>query len=371
MIKKIVIVIFLMFLLFPSNVKAEDILALDDFDFSEGLEVLRNGGYSEIDFDEIMNLISEGEIAEVISILVDCVYNKTIGNVVLIEKTLVNLMLIVLISAFFTNFANVFSKDSVSDTGFYICYLVAITLMLTLFESFCTITAEFVTVLLEFVGGIIPAYFLSVAVMGQASATGFYQLTLVIITVAEFVFLKVVIPMIKIYMAISLVNNVSQEDFLSRTANVIRNFIKFMNRSLVSVVTGINIIQGLILPAVDNAKNTTIRKFLGSLPVVGDGSDAMTGIVLGSVNLIKNTIGTFAIVLIIVLCLIPFIKIQLYSASLQIVTAIMQPVADRRIINSFECMCNGTKMLGKVISSAALLFIISIAIICMVTNFKG
>lgn len=243
--------------------------------------------------------------------------------------------------------------------------------MLTLFESFCTITTEFVTVLMEFVGGIIPAYFLSVAVMGQASATGFYQLTLVVIAVAEFVFLKLVIPMIKIYIAISLVNNVSQEDFLSRTSNVICNFIRFMNRTLISVVTGINIIQGLILPAVDNAKNTTIRKFLGSMPVVGDGSEAMTGIVLGSVNLIKNTIGTFAIILIIILCLIPFIKIQLYSASLQIATAIMQPVADKRIINSFECMCNGTRMLGKVISSAALLFIISIAIICMVTNFRG
>lgn len=371
MIKKIIVVFCVIFLMFPVEVKGEDVLSLEDFDFSEGLEALRNGGYNDINYKEITQLISEGNIYEVVKILMGEVYDRTIGNVLLVEKTLINLMLIVLMSAFFTNFANVFSRDNVSDTAFYICYLVAITLMITLFESFCAITSDFVTVLLEFVGGIIPAYFLSVAVMGQASATGFYQLVLIIITVTEFVFLKVVIPLIKIYIAISLVNNVSQEDFLSRSAKVIGNFIKFINRSLIRIVTGINIIQGLILPAVDNAKNTTIRKFVGSLPVVGDGSEAVTGIVLGSVNLIKNTIGTFSIVLIIVLCLIPFIKIQIYSASLQVVTAIMQPVADKRIINSFECMCNGTRMLGKVISSAALLFIISIAIICMVTSFKG
>lgn len=369
--KKIILIIIMLFWMFPTQVKAEEILSLEDFDFSESLEALRNGGYSDINFDEITELIAEGEIYEVVHIIMGEVYDRTIGNISFVEKTIINLVLIVLMSTFFTNFASVFSKDNVSDTAFYICYLIAITLMITLFEFFCTITADFVTILLEFVGGIIPAYFLSVAVMGQASATGFYQLVLVIIGVTEFVFLKVVIPMIKIYIAISLVNNVSQEDFLSRTANVICNFIKFINRSLISIVTGINIIQGLILPAVDNAKNTTIRKFVGSLPVVGDGSEAVTGIVLGSVNLIKNTIGTFAIVLIILLCLVPFIKIQIYSVSLQVVTAIIQPVADKRIINSFECMCNGTRMLGRVISSAALLFIISIAIICMVTGFKG
>lgn len=371
MIKKIVIILFILCLMFPVTVKCEEVLSLDDFDFSEGLETLRNGGYDDIDFNKIMDLISKGEIHEVVKILAGSVYDRTIGNIALVEKTLGNLILIVLMSAFFTNFANVFSKDSVSDTGFYICYLVVITLMLTLFENFCTITADFVLLLLEFVGGMIPAYFLSVAVMGQASAAGFYQLLLVIIAVVEFIFLKVVIPMIKIYMAISLVNNVSQEDFLSRTAKVICNFVKFMNRTLIGLVTGINIIQGLILPAVDNAKNTTIRKFMGSIPVVGDGGDAITGIVMGSVNLIKNTIGTFAIVLIIILCLVPFIKILIYSASLQLVTAIIQPVADKRIINSFECMCTGTKLLGRVISSAALLFIISIAIICMVTSFRG
>ncbi len=370
MMKKVLMVILFLYFLFPVSVSADEILTMDDFDLSEGMEVLRNGGYEDIEFDEVTDLISEGDFLGVLNLLLNSVYDRTIGSVVLVERTLGNLVLIVILSTFFTNFANVFSKDNVSDTGFYICYLVATTLMVTLFESFCVIVSDFVTLLLEFIGGIIPAYFLSVAIIGQASASGFYQLILVIIGVSEFVFLNVIIPLIKIYMAISLVNNVSQEDFLSRTAQVVCNFINFINRTMIGLVTGINIIQGLILPAVDNAKNTTIRKFMGTLPVVGDGTDAMTGIVLGSVNLIKNTIGTFAIVVIIILCLVPFIKIQLYSVSLQIISAVIQPVADKRIMNSFECMCNGTKLLGRVVISTALLFIISIAIICMVTGIR-
>lgn len=368
MMKKIVMFAIMFVLLMPQTVKAEDILSLDDFDLSESQEALKKGGYDDFNMKEIMSKIMQGDIIHVIKQVLRGIYDRTFGNVVLVEKTIVNLLLIIILSAFFTNFANVFSHDNVSDTGFYICYLVVITIMITLFESFCIITSDFVKLLLEFIGGIIPAYFLSVAVIGQASAAGFYQLTLVIIGVAEFLFLKVVIPLIKVYIAISLVNNISREDFLSRTTDVIGNLIRFINKAILGIVTGLNIIQGLILPAVDVAKNTTIRKFVGALPVVGDGADAMTGIVFGSVNLIKNTIGTFAIIIIIFICIVPFIKIQLYSVSLQIMTAIIQPVADARIISSLSSMCKGIKLLARVIVSNALLFIISIAIICMTTN---
>ncbi|MFQ9515564.1 MAG: stage III sporulation protein AE [Eubacterium sp.] len=370
MIKKICLFTILLIFLLPGTVMAEDVLTMDDFDLSDSGEVLRNGGYDDINFNEMIKKIMEGKITEVVKETAKVWYSKTFGNISLVEKTIGNLLLIIILSAFFTNFANVFSKDNISDTGFYICYLVAITIMVTLFESFCILTSDFVKLLLEFIGGIIPSYFLSVAIMGQVSAAGFYQLTLVIIGVSEFVFLKVIIPLIKVYMAISLVNNVSQEDFLSKTAQVICNLIKFINRSLIGIVTGLNIIQGLVLPAVDGAKNTTIRKMIGTLPVIGDGTDAMTGIVLGSVNLIKNTIGTFGIIIIILICLVPFFKIQLYSISLQIITAVIQPVADKRMINSLGCLCNGTKLLTRVIISNGILFILSIAIMCIATNIK-
>ena len=370
MIKKILIWTFFCIVLITTPIRAEEVIEIDDFDLSDSGAALQKGGYEELDYKEIIGKITEGEIIEVIREMGKVLYNKTFGDISLVEKTIGNLLLIIIMSAFFTNFANVFSGDNVSDTGFYICYLVAITIMVTLFDSFCILTEEFVKLLLEFMGGLIPAYFLSVALMGQASATGFYQLTLVIIGVSEFVFLKVIIPLIKIYMAVSLVNNVSQEDLLSRTTHVIGNLIKFVNKSLLGIVTGLNIIQGLILPAVDGAKNTTIRKVVGALPVIGDGTDAMTGIVLGSANLIKNSIGTFGIVVIILLCLVPFLKIQLYSVSMQVVTAVIQPVADKRMINSLGCLCTGTKLLTRVIISNAMLFIISIAIICMATNIR-
>ena len=338
---KLVLLFFILLFLTPKPVKAgvisEEIITIDDFDLEDSGKILKTQGYDNIDYKYILKKLRDGDVLLVLKEIGRTAYEKTIGDVSLIEKTLVNLLLITIIASFFTNFANVFSKNGISDTGFYICYMVTVAIMVTMFEEFSIIAAQLVKLLLKFVGGIIPAYFLSVAIVGQAAAAGFYQLTLVIIEVCQFVFLKITLPAIKIYMAISLVNNISREDFLSGTTHVIENFINFVNKTMVGIVTG---------------------------------ADAVTGMLLGSANLIKNCIGTFGIIMIILICFVPYMKLQIYSASIQIFTAIIQPVADRRIIESLNCLCKGIRLLIRVVISSGFLFVISIAIICMTTNVK-
>lgn len=371
---KVVLIIAILILIVPQKAMAKEnnnrIITIDDFDMEDSEKILKSQGYDEINYKYILKKLTDGDVLLVIKEIASVIYKKTIGDIGLIENTLINLMLITILASFFTNFANVFSRNGISDTGFYICYMISVAVMITMFEQFAIIAIELIKLLFKFVGGMIPAYFLSVSIVGQASAAGFYQLTLVIVEVCQFVFLKITLPLIKIYMAISLVNNISREDFLSGITNVIENFINFINKTMVGIVTGINIIQGLILPSVDSAKNTTIRKIIGTIPVIGDGTDAVTGMVLGSANLIKNCIGTFGIIVIIMICFVPYAKLQIYSASIQILTAIIQPVADRRIIESFNCLCKGIRMLIRVVISSGFLFVISIAIICITTNIK-
>ena len=341
---------------------------MDDFQFDEPQRILRESGNRDISVKEIINNIIKGKVITILGEIVKSIYYKTFGNYLF--NIIWQLFLTIIISCFFTNFTKVFSKDDVSETGFFICYLVSVTFMFGLFSELCNIAVDFVEMLLKFMYGIVPTYFLAVAIMGQVSASGFYQLCLVIISVAQFVFLHIIIPLIKVYVAVSIVNNISKEDFLSRTAVVVVNIVNFLMKTFVGIVTGLNIIQALILPSIDSTKNQTIRKVIGSVPVVGNSTDAITGIFLGSANLIKNAIGATAIIVIVFLCAVPFLKIQLYSFLMQIVAALVQPIADCRIVASFNSMSIGMRMLAKVITGCSLLFIISIAIICMCTG-KG
>ena len=184
---KLVLLFFILLFLTSKPVKAgvisEEIITIDDFDLEDSGKILKTQGYDNIDYKYILNKLRDGDVLLVLKEIGRTAYEKTIGDVSLIEKTLVNLLLITIIASFFTNFANVFSKNGISDTGFYICYMVTVAIMVTMFEEFSIIAAQLVKLLLKFVGGMIPAYFLSVAIVGQAAAAGFYQLTLVIIEV--------------------------------------------------------------------------------------------------------------------------------------------------------------------------------------------
>ena len=178
--KKIIMILALLIFICPTtNVYGQEtdkIISINDFDFTQAGQVLERAGYEELNVKNIINKIITGDFYSVFKACADMVYQKTVGDVGFIYKILGNLVLVVLLSAFFTNFARVFSKDNVSETAFYICYLVAITLMISLFESFCVITGDFIGLLMRFMYGIVPTYFLSVAIIGQVTAAGFYQL---------------------------------------------------------------------------------------------------------------------------------------------------------------------------------------------------
>ena len=174
---KLVLLFFILLFLTPKPVKAgvisEEIITIDDFDLEDSGKILKTQGYDNIDYKYILKKLRDGDVLLVLKEIGRTAYEKTIGDVSLIEKTLVNLLLITIIASFFTNFANVFSKNGISDTGFYICYMVIVAIMVTMFEEFSIIAAQLVKLLLKFVGGMIPAYFLSVAIVGQAAAAGF------------------------------------------------------------------------------------------------------------------------------------------------------------------------------------------------------
>ena len=65
------------------------------------------------------------------------------------------------------------------------------------------------------------------------------------------------------------------------------------------------------------------------------------------------------------------VKMTAYSAVVQISGAVLQPIADKRILNCIKQTGEGIKLLNRGISVVCFLFIITIAIICISTGNGG
>lgn len=352
------------------NVLAADLMDVDDYDLSDVQKVLDDEDYKEIDFVQMVKKLISGESNTVLTDTITYVFEKSVKSINFYKNCVINILCIALVSAFFTNFARAFNENGVSDSGFYVCYIAIMTVALTVFSTSYNIAIDIIKMIIEFMQALIPSFFLSVGIIGQSSAMGFYQVTIIVIYFVEYIFLNVVMPSLKVYLILAMANNISKEDTLSRAVKLIKKAILFLNKSLLTVVVGMNVIQGLVLPSVDNVKNSAIRKLAGTLPVVGESSDYITDVFLGSGMLIKNSLGGVAIIVILCICIIPTIKLFTISASLQISAAIVQPVSDSRLSECIVYVGEVISMMLKCVMTIVILFVVTIAIVCIVTNIR-
>ncbi len=71
----------------------------------------------------------------------------------------------------------------------------------------------------------------------------------------------------------------------------------------------VQLIQSMILPAVDSMKNTVLQKGMSAIPGIGSGLNSAMTMVIGSAVVIKNSIGAVGILVLIVIIVPPVIEI--------------------------------------------------------------
>lgn len=330
----------------------DEIIGQDDFNFQEYVyETIRNGeGFS---------------IKYMFTSIIDAITKQVSGDKSLIYRFLS----ITVLGAIFTTFTKVFRDNHVSEMGFYITYLLLFSLACVSFYSITEIAVNTMKNILEFMRSLVPAYYMAIMFTGGVGTSSiFYQVTLILIHVVELLILNVVIPMIRIYFVLSLANNLSEEDMLSKALELLETIIQWTLKSLLGLITGYNVIQGLIVPVADNLKNRVAVRVVNALPGVGSVLGSAAETILGAGIVLKNAIGAAGIcVLIIILC-VPLIRIIFYAFIYRFAAALVQPISDKRIV---ECLSGCAKATGLLLFAtfvAGILFLLTILVVMATTN---
>lgn len=371
MMKKITILTILFwFCMYKPVFASDDLILIDDFDFKQIQSVIDDTFLKEeFDFSDSIRKMVSGEIdissKTILELLKQSFFSDFNNN-----KTSIFLVLTIgIIAAVFSNFSSVFTNNQISETAFFITYLLFIGTIATTFYTVSRIAIQTLTLLEEFMQALVPSFFLAVAfASGGTSTVGFYQVTLIIISLVNLVLLKISIPFINIYVILILINNMNKEDFLSKLIELFHIVIEWILKTLLAVMLGLNVIQSLILPMVDTVKTSILQKSISVIPGIGSGANAISQVVIGSGVLIKNGIGTAAFIVIAILSAIPIIKLCVFVLLYQGTSALLQPISDSRMTDSLTGICEGIKLLLRCVITAAIIFMITIAIICSTTN---
>ena len=350
-------------------------------------EKIEEAIFSEFDFDEIERSLQEMfpeekvQFRDVVSVLMSGDTERAGGvlidylaDVVSYEfrynwNNLVYIVLIALAAAVFSNFSGAFRSRQISDISFYVLYMLLIMLCLTSFQTAARGLEGKLDSVVEFMRVLCPSYFLAVAfASGSASSMFFYNVILFLIYIVELVIIRFLLPVIHIYIMVRVLGNLTVEDFLSELAELAHKLVTWALKTLLACVIGVNVVQGLLAPAIDTLKRSALTRTAEALPWVGNAMGGAAEVFLGTAVLIKNGIGMAGAVIAVMICLGPIIQLALMALIYKLAAALVQPVSDKRITACISGVSEGYELMVRLVFTVGLLFLLTIAVAAASTS---
>lgn len=302
----------------------------DELNLDEVERALQQQGIqTAMPITEMVKKQVEGDNKSVLSALLATISSVFFGELSQNKGLLLELVGIVLIGSIFVNLSNSFAGGFISENGFYITYMLMTSLLLTSFSMAYSITLAALDKVLVAVRLLVPAFLLVLQFIGHATtAGGTYNLVLVGIWLIQAVIIRLVLPLIEFYVIVALVNNLQKEDSFSKLCELVQSLIKWILRTIIVVVIGLNVIKGLLEPQMDILGKTAVNRALTAIP--GSVVSVLAGTYLACGMIVKNSIGITGILILSGICLIPIIKLFLLMFTVRITTALIQPMGDKR-----------------------------------------
>ena len=272
-------------------------------------------------------------------------------------------------AALFVNFADLFQDHQVSDIAFYFVYMLLTAVLLRSFESGAGIVREILESVTTFMKLYIPTYIAAVgSASGIASATAYYQVLLFIVYLIERGYLTILLPAVYAYVLLTVINGVWMEEKLTLLLELLGKVVSVGIKATLGVITGFSMLQAMVSPVLDSLQSSMMKKAVSAIPGIGGLTEGMFEMVVGSAILVKNSLGLYITLVLVLLCLVPLFKLLLLAGVVKISAALMGIISDKRMTNCADRVGSGNIMLLKLALSSVGMFVIQIAVIAYTTG---
>lgn len=279
------------------------------------------------------------------------------------------LVIIAVMGALIANFSKLLQGKKVADTAFYMVYMLFFTVLAVSFTRICSVAAQTLQEVFDFIKIFSVTYFTCITFTeGKLAGSAFYEFTLVMMNVASYVIIKFALPAIKFYFFLRIASQISEEDMFSRLAELVKDIVNTGLKTMFGVIMGANVVQGLIVPVAAEAKNSLIVKMGSSVPGIGNTVSSVASTVLCAGKLVKNAVGITGIVVLVLICVMPLLKLFVNRFVYQVISAFIQPVSDKRILKCLDAVVDAIKMQVYAVGTGCMMFVISIAVISALTT---
>lgn len=261
-------------------------------------------------------------------------------------------------------------KTYVSNIGFLLIYSTLMVLLMQSFYMVRDIAMEGMDGILTFLNALIPTYTMTMIFTGNGVSGAFaYEMAFFFVYLIEFLMKNFLSPLIHMFILVLFLNHLFEEDKLSKLAEFMEKIIGIILKVAFGAVVGLGVVQSLLTPVKDRLANNVVLSGVSSIPGVGSALGSAGEIILSCGMLIKNSVGIIGLIILFVVAAIPVLKIGCFWLMYHLLSIVLQPVTDKRIVECVSGVARGCDLYLRIIMYSMLLFFVLISMVTVATSF--
>ena len=337
-------------------------------DFVDATNKYKGEVFEDINVSEMLDSAIKGKIDN--KNILKKFLNIFAKEIVSTLKTLVAILAVILIHSIIKTVSENLENSEISNLIYYVQYILIVTLIMSNFSSILLSITNTINNLVGFMNTLIPLLITLMIYTGSIVTSSLIQpILLFIIEFIGNVIVNLVLPVISIIIALIIVSKISDKIQIVRLANFMKSSIVWFLGIVLTIFVGILSLEGTLTSSVDGITAKTAKAAVSSLiPVVGKILGDSVDSVLGCGLVLKNALGVVGVIIIIGICIIPVIKLATLSIMYSLSSAIIEPIADQKIVKLLEEFSGIFKLLLAILCSVSVLLIIGITLVVKLSN---
>lgn len=280
------------------------------------------------------------------------------------------LAVIGILAALLERLSQSFGSKAVVNLAFAVCFLVLVMLGLQSFQIASGVARNAIEQMVGFMYALLPMLSsLLVAVGGVTSAAVFHPLLWTLVGTIAGLVQNLLLPMILFSTAFSLVAHFSTELAFPKLGSLLRQGVISLLGICFIVFSGFMVVRGAIAPVTDGISLRTAKYLTKTLIPIAGGMFADTlEVVVGGSLLIKNAVGVFGLVMIMLIVVTPLLKVWAMIIVYKIVGALLEPICEKRIVQVLATMESSLMLVLIALATVAIMFFLAITILVGIGN---
>jgi len=305
-------------------------------------------------------------IKELLAGFVHYLFHELILN----GKLLGSLLMLTLFSAVLQTMHTAFESSSVSKIAYFIIYIVLIFIALNSFYLAVSYAKEAIDAMGSFMIALLPLVLGLMATFGGvASVSFFHPIIIFLINASGILVSAFILPLLYLSALLKIVSSLSENYKVTYLADLFKNISMGVLGIFLTIFLGVVSVQGTVSAIQDGVAMKTAKFVTGNfIPVVGRTFTDAADTILSASLILKNAIGIFGVIIVLLIVSFPAIKIAAISIIYKLAAAVLQPVGDGPVIQTLNTISNYIVLILASLLAVSLMFFLAIVIIVAASN---